>query len=188
MTALESVIKKLTPTGVYSLAEGSNVYNELNAYCTALDAYRESIDLLLQECFISTSQGYGLELREKVIGDVRDNYSLEKRREMLCLRNSLGENDYTVEGLGRFMKSFGVDNFQLVEMYWQDEVSICIGGSYSDSEAAWIENQICLILPAHLYLTVYFGGLSWQIMDNNDWTYEEFEARDYTWSELHAIG
>ncbi|MCH5303405.1 MAG: hypothetical protein J1E41_00955 [Ruminococcus sp.] len=185
MTSLESMIKKLLPLNIYRIEDDTNIKNELSAYAYALDIHRENIDTLIKECFISSAEDYGIEIREKVIGDLKSFYDIEKRREMLTLRKGFNDNDFTADSLGEFIKSFGVTDYRLSEVPTQNIISVCVGGSYSDSEARWIENQIRLILPAHLTAFVYFGGKIWRQLNQEDKTFKEIDAQDLMWQEFH---
>ncbi len=185
MTALESMVKKLSPLGIYRIEDETNIKNELSAYAYALDIHKKNIDNLIRECFISSAQDYGIEIREKVIGAVKSSYDLSKRREMLTLRKGFNENDFTQDSLAKFMKSFGVTEFNLSENPTQSIISVCVGGSYPDSEEKWIENQIRLILPAHLTAFVYFGGKNWRQLYQEDKTFRELDEQDLMWQEIH---
>ncbi len=185
MTSLESMIKKLSPLGIYRIENKTNIKNELSAYAYALDIHRKNIDTLIRECFISSAQDYGIEIREKVIGAVKSSYDLSKRREMLTLRKGFNENDFTRDSLAKFIKSFGVTEFNISEVPTQHIIGVAIGGSYPDSEEKWIENQIRLILPAHLTAFVYFGGRNWRQINEDDKTFKQLDDQDLMWQEIH---
>ena len=55
---------KLSPLEIYSISEGSNIYNELSAYSSAIEDFAEDADALLREIIITTAQDYGLYMRE----------------------------------------------------------------------------------------------------------------------------
>ena len=185
MRALESMIKKLRPLEIYDTKTTGHIYAELAAYAAALDYYRDLLDEALCECFISTAKGFGLETREKVIGDVRRDCSTAQRRSMLSTRASLGETDYTLSGFDRFMKSFGVQDYTLSESPTAQSVTVTIMGDYSRNTESWIINQIELILPAHLDMYVYSGGRDWQAIDTANEQYATFDSYDYTWEQLN---
>lgn len=185
MHPLISMMNKLEPLGIYDLSDGTNVKNELQAYAHALLIHRQNMEELLRECFISSSESYGLEIREKVIGNTRDEYSLAKRREMLTLRKGFNESDFTKESLKKFLRSFGVSDYSIIEVPTQDSVSVCIGGSYPDSEAKWIENQIKNVLPAHLDVYVYFGGKTWNQFQQQNKTFAQLDERNLSWAQIH---
>lgn len=188
MTSFESIISKLAPTEIYSLEEGSNVYNEISAYSIALDSHRKNIDKTLRECFISSAEDYGLANREKVIGDVRTDYSLNDRRKMLILRKSMDENDFTLAGFERFLTSIGVYDYKIDEIYELNEIVINIFGSYSPADEAWITNQIYLMAPVHLMCNVYLGGVKWKVLDVQNYTFKELDSNNYTWTEFNSLG
>ncbi|MCH5299564.1 MAG: hypothetical protein J1E96_07370 [Ruminococcus sp.] len=186
MRALESMINKLKPLKIYDTSTTSYIYAELAAYAAALDYYRDMLDEALRECFVSTAKTFGLETREKFVGDVRKDCSTEQRRAMLSTRASLGETDYTLSGFDKFMKSFGVQDYTLNESAITQSVTVIITGDYSSNTESWIINQIKLTLPAHLSMNVYAGGRNWQAIDSGNEQYATFDSRDYTWKQLNT--
>ena len=186
MKALESMIKKLSPLKIYDTSTTSNVYAELAAYAAALDCYRDKLDEALRECFISTAEGFGLETRERVIGDVRNDCSTEQRRTMLSTRASLGETDYTIKGFDRFMKSFGVQDYTLSESAGTQSVTVIITGDYKSNTESWIINQTRMILPVHLNMYVYAGGRDWKAIDSANYQYMTFDNHNQTWQQLNT--
>ncbi len=187
MSALQSMIKKLAPVTIYNITQNSNIYAELSAYANAIDSLNEELDTALRECFISTSESYGLEIREKVFGNIRDSYSDSERREMLRLRRGFGENDFTKAGLDKFMASLGCPDYRLLESYYTYTISVTLDNALSATDAKWIENQIKLIMPAHLITNVYYGGPRFSDIDSWNITYAQFDNRDYTWDYLENI-
>lgn len=184
MTAFQSITKKLIPLGIYDISEGTDIYAELSAYAYALDRLRNNLDTVLRECFITTGESYGIEMREKVFGNLRTSYSLAQRREMLRLRRGFGDSDYTPAGFDKFMTSLGVGSYNLLEMYGSYEVTVTMYNTFSSTDAEWIENQIKLIMPAHLLVYVYYGGLTFSEIDSADLTYAQFDNNDRTWTQI----
>lgn len=185
MTALESMTDKLSALEIYNITDESNIKTELKVYAEALERHRNNIDEVLRECFITSACDYGLELREKVVGDIKTQYSLSKRREMLSIRKGFNETDFSVNDIGKFIRGLGVTEFNISENPAQNVMSVCIGGSYPDSEAKWIKKQIQEILPAHLQAFVYFGGKTWHQYQTSGRTFAELDALDLTWKEIH---
>lgn len=185
MHPLISMMNKLAPLGIYDLSDNTNIKNELQAYGYALNVHRQNMEELLRESFISTAESYGLENREKVIGDTKSSYSTEKRREMLTLRKGFNENDFTKASLIKFLQSLGVTSYSFTEQPGAQSVSVCIGGSYPDSEAKWIENQIREFLPAHLNIFVYHGGKTWNQRQLMNKTFAELDAENLSWARIH---
>ncbi len=161
MNAMNSLLRKLSPLKVYSITDKSNIKKELSAYCAALDAHRENLDTLLRECFISSAKTYGIEMREKLTGDVRSSDALSKRRNMLTLRQSINENDFTRAGLEKFLRCLGAEKFTIFENPSQYLLGINLGLGYSDSDKRWILSQLYLFLPAHLKVNVYINNEYW---------------------------
>ena len=187
MTALQSIKKKLSPLGIYNLETGTNITAELSAYAYALDNHRNNMDTALRECFISTCEDYGLEIREKILGRLRADCSISQRRDMLRLRRGFGDSDFTLRGFDKFMKSLGVESYSLLETPSTYSVAVTISNTFSPADAKWIENQIKLILPAHLSVVVYYGGALFSEIDAEDRTYNAFDAQDKTWAQIDNI-
>lgn len=187
VTTLESFFKKLEPLGIYNISEGTNIFAELSAYAEALDRHRDNMDTVLRECFISTSESYGLEIREKVFGQLRGSYTDSKRREMLSLRWGLGDGDYTRAGLDRFMASLGVESYSLQELYGTYTIVVTISNTFTDAEAKWIEIQIKQFMPAHLTVNVYYGGPTFSEIDADNLTFSAFDNQNRTWAEIDNI-
>ena len=187
MQAFESMCIKMQPLKSYNLEEGTNVYNEICAYGVALDKFRELLDEFLRECFICTSKSYGLENREVLVGKIRNDLSLEARRSMLITRNLLGENDFTNEGFGKFMHSFGVTDYQIDEFSNQQKITVQVAGDHSEAEQLWIENQIKMMLPAHLDGTVTFQNMSWSEIDEENITFADMDSKNYSWKYINNL-
>lgn len=161
MTALQSMSEKLNPLGIYNITQSSNIFKELSAYAAALDVHRENLKTILRECFISSAESYGIEIREKAIGDLRTSYSLENRRNMLALRSSLNENDFTRAGLSKFLNCMGVSDYSISETPRDSYIFILIGNAFPESDKRWILNQLYLFLPSHLKAAVRINGELW---------------------------
>lgn len=186
MTSLESMIRRLLPLGVYDLSEGTNIRAELEAYAVALQAYREHIETALRECFISTSQSFGLEIRESVFGNIRSDYTTSQRRQMLILRKSFNDGDFTLDGFDRMIRSFGVSNYTILESPETYTVSIGVNDDCGDADRAWIIRQIALALPAQLNSNIYLTGSTFSELDSENMTFEVFDYADRTWSEIES--
>lgn len=59
---------------------------------------------MLKEYFIDTAQSYGLTERERFTGAVRDDLSIEKRRELLKIREQTNEEFCTPEGFNKILE------------------------------------------------------------------------------------
>ena len=187
MNASSSISRKMQPLKAYCIESGNNINFEIESYSVALDEYRSLMDQVLRECFISTAESFGLDMREKNVGDVNSDYPVERRRQMMILRNLVGENDFTLEGLSRFLKCFGVADFSVIEMPSENTIAIYVGGEYSLRTRNWIERQIDMMVPAHLIYTVTFRGILWSEIDDNTMTFGEMDSKNYTWKYINNI-
>ena len=148
MMVLDSMLEKLLSLGLYDLDEGSNVFAELSAYAEALQRHKDNTNEVLRECFISSSESFGLDDRESLIGFTSgSDFDTADRREMLILRKSINENDFTVSGFTKMLRSFGVASYQLT-----------INGIFTNDKKAWIESQIMKIIPVNMTAVVEFDS------------------------------
>lgn len=187
MTALNSMANKLAPLGLYEPVEGSAILSELSAYAAALDHWRGELNTALRERFIGTAEDEGLSIREKIFGRERNDLTVEERREMLALRQSVSDNDFTRAALKKFLDSFGVPDFLYSEIPESSLITICVGGSYSDAQVAWIKHQIELILPAHIESYIYFGGRAWSAWDNAGETFAALDSLNKSWQQIDLL-
>lgn len=109
MTSFQSMSEKLAKTGLYNTNEGQLVYAELMAYAEGLDIYYNALDELIRECFVSTAETYGLEMREKFIDKCIINSSIESRRKSILTALSICNTDYTKSGFQKCLGIFGID-------------------------------------------------------------------------------
>lgn len=180
-----SIKNALTPLSLYDF-EGTNISNELKVYAMVLDELNDELCTMLDECFIDTASSYGLSQRELIIGDVRDDLSVEKRREMLKLRESICKSSFTVEKIKESLKSFGLQ-FELKEYPSLYIVNVNAFGSYSQKEQAWIQNEVEKIMPAHLITQVVFCGPTWDQSDSKNNTFSYIESLDLSWDEIDNL-
>lgn len=185
MSALNSLLKKLEPLHIYNITENSNIYRELQVYAAALDLFSEDVDTLLSEGFYVTAESFGLESMEKLWGKARDDLSLERRREMICLRNAFGLNDFTLAGINKLVSFLGLDNAQVEEYPKLHRIVIDASGrAYSNGQRNWIHSQLEALLPAHLEFDIVWEGFSFDVMDNKKLTFDSMDAKSFTWSEI----
>ena len=83
MNSFGSMKTKLESTGLYKITDSSNIKAELSAYADGLNAVFDTLEMMEKELFIDTAEDFGITERERFVGKVRDEYSLEKRRNRL---------------------------------------------------------------------------------------------------------
>ena len=187
MSSLESMIKKLSPLGVYNLSENSMVYAELAAFSTGLDMLRESLDTLLKENFVKTAEDFGLENTERLLGNVRDDLTLSERREMLKERLSLNVTDFTMAGFKKMLKILGTPG--VIEEYPQSQriVLNLAEEEYTEAQREWIVSQAKALLPAHLLSDIVFAGFDWKTSDMLANTFAEIDGKGFVWIEIDYL-
>lgn len=184
MKSLESMINKLLPLGVYNLSGGSINYAELSAFSAGLELLRQSLDELLKESFVITSETYGIENLEKLCGSVRDDLPIEKRREMLTQRLSLSTADFTPKGFEKMLRTLGVEG--RIEEY-PEAMRIVINLSdeeLTEAQKEWVLYQAEALLPAHLDFDVVFSGFDWKVSDALGNTFGTIDSKGYCWKEI----
>lgn len=184
MKSLESMINKLSPMNLYNLSKGSINYAELSAFSVGLDLLRDVLDELLRESFIETAETYGIETVEQLVGSVRDDLPLSKRREMLIERLSLSTSDFTPEGFEKMLRLMGVEG-EICE--YPADLRMVIDLSSEEltaSQREWLLFETGAFLPVHLDFDVVFAGFDWKASDNLSNTFAEIDAKSYTWKEI----
>lgn len=183
--AYKSMCDALTPLGLYSF-ESTNVNKELLTYAVAIDELNNMLNDLLCDCFIDSATDFGLSQRELVIGAVRDDLSVDKRRSMLKLRESISLSSFTPSEIKKSLESFGLT----CEVYEFPTLYITVvdaTGKYTTAQKAWIRSQVEKIMPAHLQVQVVFNGPSWAQIDENDNNFSYMNIKNYTWEQIDNL-
>lgn len=182
VSAYTSMTNALNKLNLYSF-DDTNVSYELKVYAYFLDELNNEILILLNECFIDSASSYGLENRELIIGAKREDLSVEERRDMLKLRESICMSSFTVEKIKEAINSFGLkcEIFEYPSLYL---VRVDAVGDYSTAQQAWIRTEIEKIMPAHLEVQVIFSGPTWNESDSKNNTFTAIDSLDYTWNEI----
>lgn len=158
MNSLDSMTKKLENTKIYAVKPGGRNYAEIKAFSAGLDLLFNELDEMLKEYFIDTAQSYGLTERERFTGAVRDDLSIEKRRELLKIREQTNEEFCTPEGFNKILEGYGLGNFKITENPSQNALKIKISDSLSELNKVWVNKMIESDFPAHLEITVEFAS------------------------------
>lgn len=158
MDSYTSMVKKLTDTKLYSVRTGGITYAELKAFAAGLDLLFNELDEMLKEYFIDTAQSYGLTERERFTGAVRDDLSIEKRRELLKIREQTNEEFCTPEGFNKILEGYGLGGFELIENPRENALTVKIYDALDEQNKAWVNKMIENDFPAHLAVTVEFAS------------------------------
>lgn len=181
----QTMKKALESTKLYKVQD-NNINTEIEVYKMIVDMLNTQIEELLCECFVQTASSFGLQNRELVIGAVRDDLTLDKRRDMLCRREAIDSSCFTKDKIKQSLYSFGLD-FELYEYPSLMEIVIIAKGEYSKEQQAWIRAQVKKIMPAHQQVHVIFNGPSWDEIDSNDNSFLSMDNRDMTWEEIDNL-
>lgn len=178
--------KHLNDTGVYDI-ENPSLINELKAYAFVINELNQGINTMLSECFISSAQSYGLEFKERLIGNIREELSTQDRRKMLSLRETIDSNSFTVERIKQAIESFCLRECILSEYPMLCMTGIEIAGNFTQAQKDWIKEQIRKIMPAHLSLSISFNGYTWAYNDLKNNRFSYIDNLDYTWETIDNL-
>ncbi len=182
----QSMLEKLRGIGLYACDGQSLVEAELAAYAQGLELVSEALWELEQESFVATASGYGLELRERLCGGLRDFLPLSSRREMLQYRMAVTVNDYHARSLEKALLAAGV-RASISDMS-DRSVYVNVLGLVGDRQKTQAEVQAAAaeFLPAHAVWQFDFGVLSWDYIDGQGNTFAQMDASDRTWDSIDA--
>lgn len=158
MNSLDSMTKKLENTKIYAVKPGGRNYAEIKAFSVGLDMIFNELDEMLREYFIYTAQSYGLTERERFTGAVRDDLSVEKRRELLKIREQTNEKFCTPEAFNKILQGYGLGGFELIENPQKNALTVKIYDALDEQNKAWVNKMIENDFPAHLAVTVDFAS------------------------------
>ena len=184
-SSLQTMKKAHHSTRMYD-TESKNINCELMTYAMVLDELNMKLLEMARECFVDSAQSYGLENRELVIGVIRDDLDLEKRRQMLKRRELIDSSCFTLSKIKESLYSFGLD-FELYEYPKLYEIVIIAKGEYTKAQQAWIRQEVRKIMPVHQQLHVIFGGPTWTHIDNNDKSFLYMDNQSLTWDQIDNL-
>ena len=185
MNIIDSMKEKLSVFSIYDLdKQNSLVLAELNAYKKGLDIIKESLDELERECFLSTAQDFGLDLREKVFTSKKDDLTFDERREMLKYRYSITSNDFNKSSIEKALIAAGIRCYIIENPGNQSFYINCL--ERFDTTLSQEESQSSAekFLPAHLSYEFDFRPLQWSQIEERDLTFQEMDNADLTWNEI----
>lgn len=156
MDSFTSMSKKLVSTKIYSVNKGGVNYAELKAFAKGLDLLFNELDEMLKEYFIDTAQSYGLTERERFTGAVRDDLSIEKRRELLKIREQTNEKFCTPEAFNKILQGYGLSAYEVTENPSENTLTIKIADTLDEQSKTWVQKMIENDFPAHLDVVVEF--------------------------------
>ena len=187
MRALDSMVQKLRPMGLYRLTGNTIVEAELAAAAQGLDCVYEELDRLLQEAFLPTARELGLAMRELAFGSERKDLSLNHRRDMLMHRNAVTVNDNTKEGMERTLLAVGI-RASIFENPREQKLYIsCVELLDQTMERARLVDSVIRFLPAHLELSFDFGKITWDYLHQTEKNFGELARADLTWEQIQTL-
>lgn len=185
MNIIDSIKEKLSVFSIYNLDnQNSLVLAELKAYKKGLDLIKESLDELERECFLSTAQSFGLDLREKVLSSKKDGLTFTERREMLKYRYSITSNDFNKNSIEKALIAAGIRCYIIENPENQSFYINCL--ERFDTTLSQIESQKLAekFLPAHLTYEFDFRPLQWIQIEDKNLTFQQMDDADLTWNEI----
>ncbi len=184
MNTLTSLKSKLKPLGIYNLQSGTILNAELSAYAKGLEILEAEIEEAEQECFISTAATYGIEFREGLFGYLKTLLSTKERRQRLMYRYKITSNDYTKIKIEEAAKACSIDGY-IIENEGKMSFDFNCNNSFeSEQQKKDAISEIQSFLPAHLNCTFDFRDLSWDKINENDYTFNQIDQKDLTWNEI----
>lgn len=184
MDSLNSMKQKLRPLGFYNLSDNSLISSELAAYADVLNDIEAQLVELERERYITTSESYGLEMRERILSEKKSERTIESRRNILLYRYSINPTDFNENSIKQVMKNAGIIG-EIVEIPREFKIYInCLEIENRLEDKANIKEMIEEFLPAHLDCIFNFGNLKWDTIDNGNKTFDEMDAQNLTWDEI----
>lgn len=156
MNSFESMKTKLEKTGLYNVKNGTNIRAELCAYAAGLDVVFNELEKAERELFIDTAEDYGISERERFLGKLKDDCTLEKRRSMLKVYEKMIGGKCTPKAFSEMLRGYGVENFEFIEDWERFKLGIKIKDSKTDTEKALIAEHIGADFPIHLLIAVSY--------------------------------
>ena len=209
----ESMVALLDPLRLYDLSPESFVSRELMAYAAGLALFRQRLEQCRDDLFLATYTGWrqaGLAgAVSATVGIVLPAFLLfwglsfcfeelldlpvartdeASRREMAAVKLSIGEGDFTPEGIRRSLLAAGLEA-ELEEDFSQRLIRVTdariIGGYQTLDE---VKAQVRRMLPAHLEVEFDIGVLTWEMFEAIGLDFAAWDSRDFTWEWFDLNG
>lgn len=184
MSTLNSLKQTLRPLGLYNLDDTTLINAELSAYALVLDEVEALLAELEQERFVVTAEDYGLAMRERILGAEQKDKTVEARRNLLLLRQSITSNDFNKTSLEKVLKNSGIIGY-IIESPMNNLIYInCLDleDSIADKEA--LKAVVAEFLPAHLECIFDFRNLQWNSIDSKNISFDEMDEKGLTWDDI----
>lgn len=182
MTVYEKLLQRLSPIGIYT-EKAEELHRELKAYAAEIERLYSNLSTMFRERFITTAENEGLRMYEELFGPVRDNESVENRRQMLQLRMGLGNGDFTLEGIKKALDSLGLQ-YVISEFPALGKLNITATADYSAEQQAWIQREVGKMIPASIEFQLTFNTLTWAQWDAFNRTFDAMDNENQTWQEI----
>ena len=182
MMVYENMLSRLAPVGVYA-ADAPYLHAELKAYAAEIELLYTELDAMFRERFITTAEGEGLAVYERLFGPERAEESAEDRREKLLLRMNLGEGDFTPAGIRKALDSLGLE-YVISEFPELNKLNVTAVTDYTAAEQAWIRREVEKIIPAHIEFQLTFNTMTWAQWDALDRSFSAIASENQTWHEI----
>ena len=189
MTSKQRIYRLLEPLKLYALKGGTLVDAELAAYLAAFEAVENGLKQLYTGAFAALCDSQQLKRWERMTGlPVKEEIPLEQRRHMVLERLAVSPRGFTVAGLEKALASAGI-TAQVQELPGQGKIRIIshgiTGGYYTLDE---VRRAINRFLPCHLEAELDFGSLTWEMFDEKDRTFQQWDEKKTTWEYFDLNG
>lgn len=180
-----SVYSRLEPLKLYALRKNSLIDCELLAYQAAFDVLEDALKKIEDDAFVQTATGEGLSMHEKMVGlQERPSVSLDTRRALVLYRRSIAPFDFNLSGMINSIRGMGMES-EIIENYTDERlkiISINLLDDFYDLDS--VKASLYTMLPAHLEYEFDIGFMSWEIFENYDVDWNEWDSMDFTWDQF----
>lgn len=184
MTDAEKRMRRiLTQTGLYS-GEDKIFSAELAAYGVGLGILAEELERLRRNLFVQTADAQGLARFEGLFRIRPSSDSAENRRAMLLRRGGITPADHTKAALEEQLLAAGIRG-GIVENY-ESGLLVNVQEVLGISETT-AESEARTFMPAHLPCAFDFGSNTWDAADEAGLTFDEMDAKNYTWAQIDSL-
>lgn len=184
----ESMVALLDPLRLYDLSPESFVSRELMAYAAGLALFRQRLEQCRDDLFLTTCSLERLARWEELLDLPVARTDEASRREMAAVKLSIGEGDFTPEGIRRSLLAAGLEA-ELEEDFSQRLIRVTdariIGGYQTLDE---VKAQVRRMLPAHLEVEFDIGVLTWEMFEAIGLDFAAWDSRDFTWEWFDLNG
>jgi hypothetical protein len=187
MTVIDRLKQIISLFEIYDVESNKYLRGELEAFALGIEILQNLLFGMERECFVATAVDYGLTEKEKIFGSPKSERAAYDRRNMIISALACNGNNFTLQGMNNYLNTFP-STHDIYETPTKNTITINFeNNDWVRSNIAYITKSVTKFFPAHLDVVVSATGLMWTEAENKIDTFDDFDNKNLTWSQIEAL-